>query len=132
MCGFKAVILGAIALTFAIAGCSTAQKPGREQAATSPSSQRAAWDAVAKGAPLIDVRTEAEFPDGHLPGAVLIPYDEIASRLAELPADRSRTVVLYCRSGRRSGIAKKTLEDQGFTNVINAGGYEEMLGAKPD
>jgi phage shock protein E len=61
---------------------------------------------------VLDVRTAEEFSAGHVPGAVLIPYDELPSRLDEL--DRSRWVLVYCRSGRRSGIAEKTLEDAGF------------------
>jgi len=61
---------------------------------------------------VLDVRTAEEYSAGHVPGAILIPYDELPSRLDEL--DRSRWVLVYCRSGRRSGIAEKTLEDAGF------------------
>jgi phage shock protein E len=61
---------------------------------------------------VLDVRTPEEFAAGHVPGAVLIPYDELPARLDEL--DRSRWVLVYCRSGRRSGIAEQTLVDAGF------------------
>ena len=67
---------------------------------------------VANGAALIDVRTPQEFAEGHLPGAVNIPIDEIQHRFAEI-GDANRPVVVYCRSGARSGRAKKTLEGLG-------------------
>jgi phage shock protein E len=61
---------------------------------------------------LLDVRTPVEFAAGHLPGAVLIPHDALAARLDEL--DRSRPVVVYCRTGRRAGIAEELLRQRGF------------------
>ena len=85
-----------------------------------------AWTAIRAGALLVDVRTQAEYDQGHLEGALLIPYDQVASRASELGDDKSRAVVLYCRSGNRSSQAKKALEGLGFTNVMNAGGYERL------
>jgi len=55
----------------------------------------------------------------------------VADRLAEFGDDKSRDVVLYCRSGRRAGVAEAVLTDNGFTAIFNAGGYEPMLMAKP-
>ena len=67
----------------------------------------------AKPAPLIlDVRTPEEFADGHVPGAVLIPHDQLEARIAELGAPRE--VVVYCRSGRRSALVEPILEKNGF------------------
>lgn len=63
-------------------------------------------------APLvIDVRTPEEFAQGHVPGAVLIPYDQVAQRLAEIPAGRE--LVLYCHSGRRATLAERVLAEDG-------------------
>jgi phage shock protein E len=73
----------------------------------------------------IDVRTAGEYDAGHVAGAVNIPYGEIAARIAEITTDRDDVIYVYCRSGRRSGIAKSTLEDAGFTNVVNLGGLED-------
>ncbi len=73
---------------------------------------------------VIDVRTPGEFRSGHIPGAINIPYDQIARGIAEFAKDKSRRIVVYCRSGRRSGIARKTLLEMGYTDVTNAGGYE--------
>lgn len=92
--------------------------------------EQQAWDKIKKGALIIDVRTPAEYREGHIKGAVNIPYDQIRSRISELGNDKNRDIVLYCRSGRRSGIAKKILEKIGFKNVLNAGGYKSILKAK--
>lgn len=71
---------------------------------------------------LLDVRTEGEYRDGRIPGAVLLPFDEITRESAAgvIPAKNS-TVIVYCRSGRRSGIAAETLRDLGYTNVRDLG-----------
>ena len=64
---------------------------------------------------VLDVRSPEEFAAGHVPGAVNIPHDQVASRLAEIPKDKE--VVLYCRSGRRSGLAAETLEANGYKDL---------------
>jgi phage shock protein E len=64
---------------------------------------------------VLDVRTPGEFASGHVPGAVNIPYDQVASRLAEIPKDKE--VVLYCRSGRRAGLAASELEKAGYKDL---------------
>ncbi|PRH82914.1 rhodanese-like domain-containing protein [Arenimonas caeni] len=61
---------------------------------------------------LLDVRTPEEFAKGHLPGAVLIPHDQLASRLAEL--EGKPWVLIYCRSGRRADAAQEVLEHAGI------------------
>jgi rhodanese-related sulfurtransferase len=71
---------------------------------------------------IIDARTEEEFAQGHIPGAILIPEYEIASRAeAELP-DKNALILVYCRSGRRSKIASQELVKLGYTNVKEFGG----------
>lgn len=75
-------------------------------------------------APLIlDVRSPEEYADGHIPGAVNIPYDQLAGRTAELDAYRERGLVVYCRTGRRAGIAEKALADAGFAQVWDLEGH---------
>jgi phage shock protein E len=75
---------------------------------------------VASGALLIDVRTPIEYSEGHIPGALNIPVQELTARLAEL-GDKQREIVLYCRSGARSGHAASQLRSQGFQRVHNLG-----------
>ena len=76
---------------------------------------------------LIDVRTPAEYESGHLPGASNINFDEIGQRIAEITTNKDAPIFLYCKSGRRSGFAKQTLEELGYSNVINAGGLKDVL-----
>ena len=82
-------------------------------------------DRVARGsAPVVlDVRTREEHARGHVPGAVNIPHDELATRLAELPAKKSDEIVVYCQSGRRAQLAEQVLRHNGYTNVRDLDGH---------
>ncbi len=71
----------------------------------------------------VDVRRAEEFAEGHLPGAINIPHGEIGNRLAELGQDRAREIVIYCRSGRRAGLAEVVLLEEGFTGVRDLEGH---------
>ena len=73
---------------------------------------------VAAGARVVDVRTPQEFASGHVPGAINIPYEEIGKRASEI-GPPSTPVVLYCRTGRRSGIAAGALQKAGFSKVYD-------------
>jgi rhodanese-related sulfurtransferase len=64
---------------------------------------------------VLDVRTPGEYVAGHVPGAVNIPHDQVAARLAEVPKDKD--VVAYCRSGRRTGLALDVLAANGYTRL---------------
>jgi rhodanese-related sulfurtransferase len=75
---------------------------------------------------VIDVRTAKEFESGHLKEAINIPYTEMAEKIVDHVKDKDQGITVYCRSGRRSGIAKKTLESMGYTSVTNAGGYAAL------
>jgi rhodanese-related sulfurtransferase len=68
-----------------------------------------------KNLQLIDVRTPDEFAEGHLAGAKLIPVQEIEKRLSEI--DKQKPVLLYCRSGHRSGNALKILDEHGYAGA---------------
>ena len=76
------------------------------------------------GAVFVDVRTPAEHAAGSRPGSLNIPLDELERRAGEL--DRSKTIVLCCASGARSGVAASILKRKGFT-VINAGPWQNTL-----
>lgn len=75
---------------------------------------------------LIDVRSADEFAAGALPGAEQIEHEQIASRINAIAPDKNTPIILYCRSGRRSGIAEENLRAMGYSNLINAGGYDEL------
>jgi rhodanese-related sulfurtransferase len=73
---------------------------------------------AARQAPLLlDVRTSAEYREGHLAGALNVPVDEVAARHGVLGIPRDREVVVYCKSGRRAARARDTLVSLGYTNV---------------
>ncbi len=69
---------------------------------------------------VLDVRTPAEFAAGHVPGAVNIPYDQVASHLGEIPKDDE--IVLYCHSGRRAGLAAEVLAAHGYSKLAHLEG----------
>jgi len=69
---------------------------------------------------MLDVRTPEEFAESHIPGATLIPVQEIENRLSEVPGDRQ--VYVYCRSGVRSVKASRILAKAGFTHIENVEG----------
>ena len=75
----------------------------------------------------IDVRTGVEHSMGYLEGSVNIPHGDIAAKIAAVTEDKNAEIHLYCRSGGRAGKALKTLKSLGYTNVINDGGYDDLL-----
>lgn len=68
---------------------------------------------------LLDVRSQAEFDAGHIAGAVLVPHDQLKARLPELEWSKQQPIVIYCRTGRRSELARKTLHEAGFTSLAH-------------
>ena len=84
-------------------------------------------DKIKAGALVVDVRTREEFAEEAFPGAVNIPLDEFAARVGELGA-KDRPVILYCASGARSAAALRFLKKEGFTDAVNAGGLDSLLG----
>lgn len=74
---------------------------------------------------ILDVRTPEEFAAGHVEGAVNIPHDQIAARLPEIERYAQAPVVVYCRSGRRAGLAAEVLGEAGFTNLHHLTGDME-------
>jgi len=78
---------------------------------------------VAAGVKVVDVRTPAEFAAGHVPGALNIPFDEMARRHGEI-GPPSTPILIYCRTGHRSGIAGQTLREKGFTRIFDLKAYD--------
>ena len=71
---------------------------------------------------ILDTREQDEFDEGHIPGAILIPYTEIENKAEEILPDKEEMILVYCRSGRRSKIAAESLAKLGYTNVKEFGG----------
>ena len=77
---------------------------------------------------ILDVRRPDEYAEGHIPGAINVPNEEIGnSQIAELP-DKSQLILVYCRSGRRSREAAEKLVRLGYTNIVEFGGILDWKG----
>ena len=75
-----------------------------------------------EGYVILDVRSQEEYEEAHIPGAILIPHTEIEERAEEMLADKDQLILVYCRSGRRSKLAAEALVELGYTNVKEFGG----------
>ena len=71
---------------------------------------------------ILDVRTQEEYNQGHIPGAILISHEEITEKAEEVLTDKDQLILVYCRSGRRSKIAAEVLVELGYTNIKEFGG----------
>ena len=71
---------------------------------------------------ILDVRTQEEYDQGHIPGAILISHEEIAEKAEDVLTDKDQLILVYCRSGRRSKIAVEALVELGYTNIKEFGG----------
>ena len=75
-----------------------------------------------EGYVILDVRTQEEYDQGHIPGAVVISHEEIAEKAEETLTDKDQLILVYCRSGRRSKLAAEALVELGYTNIKEFGG----------
>lgn len=71
---------------------------------------------------ILDVRTQEEYDEGHIPGAIVISHEEIAEKAEDVLTDKDQLILVYCRSGRRSEIAAEALVELGYTNIKEFGG----------
>ncbi|WP_245636567.1 rhodanese-like domain-containing protein [Eikenella longinqua] len=116
----KLPTLAAIVLLSALPAAASAhgsQRHAHSQPPRAAARQQAVW---------IDVRSPAEYAQGHIQGAHNLPHDQIARQITAVAPDKHTPIQLYCRSGRRAEAAKQALESLGYTNVQNRGGYEAL------
>ena len=113
-------MLFALTFPFALPGCASGSgEASYEQ--ISGEEAKALMDSES-GYIILDARTQEEYDLGHIPGAILIPYGEIADRAENELPDKNQLILVYCRSGRRSKIAAEELVKLGYTNVKEFGG----------
>ena len=113
------LMLLTLALPFGCVGCSDGGSASYDQ--ISGAEAKALMDSES-GYIIIDARTQSEYDEGHIPGAILIPEYEIADRAEKELPDKDQLILVYCRSGRRSKIAAEELVKLGYTNVKEFGG----------
>lgn len=126
---FKRFIAGVAAVTtvvMCLAGCTNEAE--ESEVTTDVSYEQISQDEAKNimdtqnGYVVIDARTQEEFDEGHIEGAMLMPEYEVADRAEKELTDKSQLILVYCRSGRRSKIAAQALADLGYTNVKEFGG----------
>ena len=113
------IALLTFALPFGCVGCSSGGSASYDQ--ISGAEAKALMDSES-GYIIIDARTQSEYDEGHIPGAIMIPEYEIADRAEKELPDKDQLILVYCRSGRRSKIAAEELVKLGYTNVKEFGG----------
>ena len=77
---------------------------------------------IEEGYIILDVRTQEEYDQGHIPGAIVISHEEIEARAEEVLTDKDQLILVYCRSGRRSKLAAEALVELGYANIKEFGG----------
>ena len=108
-----------LALPFGCVGCSGGGSATYDQ--ISGAEAKALMDSES-GYIIIDAREQYEYDDGHIPGAIHIPYDKITDCAENELPDKDQLILVYCRSGRRSKIAAEELVKLGYTHVKEFGG----------
>ncbi|GLS82631.1 rhodanese-like domain-containing protein [Paraferrimonas haliotis] len=101
-------------------------------AAPEPKDANYAWQQIKSGAIILDVRTPEEFAQSHLQGAVNVPYEQVAQWAQQQNLSKDTDIVLYCRSGNRSGKATTALTELGYNNAYNGGGLTQLQNNKPE
>lgn len=112
--------IGFLAVWFVLLACGSAAEEGVE---TTTGAALAARIEAGSAPVILDVRTPEEFAAGHLQGAVNVPHDQLAARLAGLGLDPSAEVVVHCERGSRAKTAEAVLREAGFTRVVDLEGH---------
>lgn len=127
---FMLVILFSI---FGLTGCSNSTNRSNTASNSNAYQQITAEEAAkmmqsATDYIVLDVRTEQEYASGHIPGAVNIPNETIASGAIQQLPDKEQLILVYCRSGNRSKQASEELVNLGYTNIVEFGGINDWSG----
>lgn len=118
-------LLAAIGAILLLTGCGGKKAPAYRQ--VNPEEAAAMMESETDYI-LLDVRTQQEYKQGHIPGAICVPNEAIGSgEISELP-DKEQLILVYCRSGNRSKQAAEKLANAGYTNVVEFGGILSWTG----
>ena len=106
-----------------LTGCGQANKNSQEAAYMNITAEEAKQIMDREeGYIILDTRTQAEYDEGHIPGAIVISHDEITEKAEQLLPNKDQLLLVYCRSGRRSKLAAEALVKLGYTNIKEFGG----------
>ena len=108
-----------------LSGCGAGTQPSFEQISAQEAAKIMEQEADCV---IVDVRTRAEYDEGHIPGAICVPNESIGTKQPEALPDLEQTILAYCRSGRRSAEASEKLTAMGYTNVKDFGGILNWTG----
>ncbi len=122
----RVVLLGALMLPMMIAFSACTESEPAEYEQITQSHAKSIMD-NAKDYILIDARTQEEYDEGHIKGAIMIPEYEIKDRAEDELPQKDALILVYCRTGRRSKIAAQALADLGYTNVKEFGGIVDWI-----
>lgn len=117
---FLMIVLAACCTLLPACKANTPSETGSQNTAT------IATEVSTQQAILLDVRTADEYANGHVAQAILVPHDSIAEKIASISPKKDQKIYVYCRSGRRSGIATQTLKSMGYTHVTDLGGLGNL------
>ena len=119
----KKVLLWAVVAVALFAGCAPGDEHEEEAVYVNITAQEAKKIMDTQtGYVILDTRTQEEYDEGHIPGAILIPYDELLQKAETVLTDKNQLILVYCRSGRRSKLAAEDLVKLGYTNIKEFGG----------
>jgi rhodanese-related sulfurtransferase len=114
-----------IGLSVLIATALSCGQAVAEPGASIEPSELAARIASGKAPVILDVRTADEFAAGHIPGAINVPLDKLAERLAGLKLAPTQEIVVHCQHGGRAAKAESILRESGYTNLLDLSGHME-------
>ena len=117
------LLFAALAASLALLSGCTLSKAKEDKAAYQKISAEEAYEMMAsQEVVVVDVRTRKEYDGGHIENAVLVPSESIGSEMPEALPDKEATLLIYCRSGRRSKEAAQKLLSLGYQSVYDFGG----------
>ena len=120
---FAVILILIITCAAALNGCTQGSENKMENSyeQITPAEAKEIMDSQ-DGYVILDVRTQEEFDEAHIDGAILIPDYEISDKAESVLKDKNQLILVYCRSGRRSKLAASDLVTLGYTNVKEFGG----------
>lgn len=119
----KRVAIGIFLILILLTACGQNEKNDQEAAYLNITAEEAkSIMDTQEGFLILDVRTQAEYDQGHIPGAIVIPDTEVKDKAEEALPDKDQLILVYCRSGRRSKNAAQILAELGYTNIREFGG----------